>query len=59
MTEDDKDETTPEAARAKQLRERIRKVSSGQATPKSPREITDAAAREQWEKEQGKKTEGS
>jgi hypothetical protein len=54
MTEEDKDGTTPEAARAKQLRERIRKVSSGQATPKSPREITDAAAREQWEKDHKK-----
>jgi len=57
MKEDDKDGTTPEAARAKQLRERISKISSGQTTPKSPREITDAAAREQWEKDQRKKTE--
>jgi len=56
MTEHDKDAETPEAARAKQLRERIQKISSGQAPPKSPREITDAAAREQWEKDHGKKT---
>jgi len=55
MTDEDKDGTTPEAARAKQLRERLQKISSGEATPKSPREITDAAAREQWEKDQRKK----
>ena len=54
MKEDDKDATTPEAARAKQLRERIQKISSGQDTPKSPREITDEAAREQWEKDHKK-----
>lgn len=59
MEEDDKDGMTPEAARAKQLRERINKISSGQTTPKSPREITDAAAREQWEREHPKKPEGA
>jgi len=59
MTDDEKDAMTPEEARARQLRERINKVSSGQTTPKSPREITDAAAREEWEKEQRKKPEGA
>ena len=54
MKDDDKDATTPEEARAKQLRERIQKISSGQATPKSPREITDEAARERWEKDHKK-----
>jgi len=59
MKEDDKDATTPEAARARQLRERIDKLSSGQAAPKSPREITDAAARDEWEKEHGKNDKGA
>ena len=59
MADDEKDAMTPEDARAKQLRDRINKVSSGQATPKSPREITDAAAREEWEREHRKKNEGA
>jgi len=59
MSEDNKDAETPEAARAKQLRERIQKISSGQAAPQSPREITDAAAREQWEKDHPKKRAGA
>jgi len=46
-----------QAARAAQLRERIRGITSGArpgATPKTPRELTDEAARKKWE-QAGKK----
>ena len=51
--------TQAQVSRAARLRSRIQDISSGVrpagAPPKSPREMTDEAARRKWEEEQKKK----
>ena len=48
-----------QAKRAEALRKRIEELGSGEAhkTPRTPREFTDDAAREEWLKEQRKEHE--
>lgn len=57
MAEDPKeaDEPTPEQVRrAEALRREIEGLGSGaRRPPRTPRELTDEAAREQWERDRG------